>query len=238
MILGVVVLNLLVRGWSNIEAPVKPEEVRDLFIDVIYSDRLANSTVAEDSNTAINPTIVRSRLVNIDWDILAMTGDPPESEIVGGDVLLLNLFEDSSFTANLDHWEARSENNFTWIGHIEGDKGSQVTIVVQDDVMVSNIRVSGESYQVRYMGEDAHVIREIDERFFPPEGEPISVDNPSQAIEPFLSTADGEGAQAANDGSTLDVMVVFTPAARAAAGGTAAMNALINLAVAERFDPF
>jgi len=113
-----------------------------------------------------------------------------------------------------------------------------VTIVVQDDVMVSNIRVSGESYQVRYMGEDAHVIREIDERFFPPEGESISVDNPSQAIEPFLSTADGEGAQAADDGSTLDVMVVFTPAARAAAGGTAAMNALINLAIAERFDPF
>lgn len=170
MILGVVVLNLLVRGWSNIEAPVKPEEVRDLFIDVIYSDRLANSTVAEDSNTAINPTIVRSRLVNIDWDILAKTGDPPESEIVGGDVLLLNLFEDSSFTANLDHWEARSENNFTWIGHIEGAKGSQVTIVVQDDIMVSNIRVSGESYQVRYMGEDAHVIREIDERLFPPRG--------------------------------------------------------------------
>ena len=41
------------------------------------------------------------------------------------------------------------------------------------------------------------------------------------------------GITAADDGLTFDVMVVYTPAARAGAGGTTAMNALINLAVAE-----
>jgi len=233
MILGVVVLMLLGIGWGNIEAPVKPEEDRDLFIDAVGSDILANYATAGDSEAPIDSTIVRSRSVYIDWDILAMTGDFPESDTVVSDVLSLNLFEDTAFTANLDHWEARSENNFTWIGHIDEDEGSQVTIVVQDDVMVGNFRVSGESYQVRYMGEDVHVIREIDEGFFPPEGEPIPVDNPSQANEPFLSTAEDQGETAADSGSTLDVMVVYTPAARSAAGGITAMNALINLAVTE-----
>ena len=41
------------------------------------------------------------------------------------------------------------------------------------------------------------------------------------------------GITAADDGSTFDVIVVYTPSARAAAGGTAAMNALINLAAAK-----
>jgi len=226
-------LMLLGIGWGNIEAPVSGEEGMALFIDVLDSDVLANYATAGDSEAPIDPTIVRSRLVNINWDILAMTGYPPESEIVGGDVLLLNLFEDSSFTANLDHWEVRSGNNFTWIGHIEGAEDSQLTLVVEDGVLVGNIRVSGESYQVRYMGEGVHVIREIDERFFPPEGEPIPDDNPSQANEPLLSSAEVQGDTAADDGSTLDVMVVYTPAARLAEGGTTAMKALINLAIVE-----
>ena len=39
--------------------------------------------------------------------------------------------------------------------------------------------------------------------------------------------------ETSDDGSIIDVMVVYTPAARDAEGGTAAMDALINLAVEE-----
>jgi len=233
MIPGVVVLMLLGIGWGNIEAPVKLEEGRDLFNDVVDSDVLANAAIAEDSEAPIDPTIVRSRLVNIAWDILTVAEDSSRSKIISSDVLLLNLFEDRSITAKFDNGQARSENHFIWNGHIEGIEESQVTIVVQDDVMVGNIRASGESYQVRYMGEGVHVIREIDERFFPSEGEPISVDNPSQGFDSFLSPAELQGETGADSGFTLDVMVVYTPAARLAAGGTTAMMALADLVLAE-----
>ena len=219
-ILGVVLLVLLGMGWGNITAPVNGKDGLGLFIDV------ANSTIAEDSEAAIKPTIVRSRLVKIDWDILAVAEDSTGRKIFRGGVLLLNLFEDRSYTAHLYHGQASSENHFIWTGHIEGDTRSQVTLVVQDDVMVGNIRVSGDLYQVRYIGGGVHVIREIDERYFPPEAEPIPVDNPPSAGEDRSGTA-------ADDGSTLDVMVVYTERARKQAGGTAAMNALINLAVTE-----
>ena len=45
--------------------------------------------------------------------------------------------------------------------------------------------------------------------------------------------SDQEGDVAGDNGSVIDVMAVYTPAARSAAGGTAAMNALVDLAVTE-----
>jgi len=219
-IMGVVLLALLGMGWGNITALVYGEEGRGLFVEV------ADPTIAKDSVAAFNPTIIRSRIVKIDWDILAVAEDSSRRKISAGNVLLLNLFDDTSLTARLYHGQARSEEHFIWTGHVEGDRGSQVTMVVQDGVMVGNIRVSGEFYQVRYLGGGVHVIYEIDETKFPPAGEPIPVRNPPSLVEDKIGAA-------VDDGSTLDVMVVYTPAARAAAGSTTAMNALINLAITE-----
>ena len=110
---------------------------------------------------------------------------------------------------------------------LTGVERSQVTLVVEDGVIVGNVRVEDSYFQVRYVGADLHVIQQIDESRFPPDGGPIPVYVPAQGA------IQGLGIAAADNGSTFDVMVVYTPAARAAAGGTTAMNALINLAVAE-----
>jgi hypothetical protein len=94
--------------------------------------------------------------------------------------------------------------------------------------MAGNIRLPGAYFQVRYVGaDDLYSIRQIDESRFPPGGAPLSVDTARS------KTAEDSGITATDNGSTFDVMVVYTPAARAAAGGTIAMQALINLAVAE-----
>jgi len=36
---------------------------------------VADPTIAKDSEAAVDPTIIRSRLVKIDWDILAVAED-------------------------------------------------------------------------------------------------------------------------------------------------------------------
>jgi peptidyl-Asp metalloendopeptidase len=143
------------------------------------------------------------------------------------DRLVLNLFDDAIFNTVLDHREVRSTKHFTWSGYIEGFQRSQVTLVVEDGVMVGNIRVRDSHFQVRYVGADVHVVHQIDGSRFPPDGEPIPVSLPAREVVPDF------GITAPDDGSTLDVMVVYTTAARAAAGGTTAIRALINLAVAE-----
>ena len=141
--------------------------------------------------------------------------------------IVLNLFDDVTLNTVLDRWEDRSTASFNWVGHIQDVPRSQVTLVVEDGVMVGNIRVADSYFQIRYVGAGLHVVQQISESGFPPDGEPI----------PVYLTAGGTGPDftitAPDDGSTFDVMVVYTPAARAAAGGITAMNALINLAAAE-----
>jgi hypothetical protein len=186
----------------------------------------ATAKMAQDNDAAIDPTIFRSRFVSINWDVLRPSGESLPRAAADQSIVLLNLFADVSLQATLDEREIRSAESFTWQGHVSDDPSSQVMLVVENGVMAGNIRFSDSYFQVRYAGGDLHVIRQIDESLFPPDGEPIPVDLP-------YSTAEDLGMAAADDGSTFDVLVVYTPAARAAAGDTSAMNALIQLAVSE-----
>jgi hypothetical protein len=195
-------------------------EIQRLFLNPPYY------TTAQDKDAAVDPTIVRSRFVNVNWNALKPSDALSQGAAPDQGVLVLDLFPDVSLRAVLGKRHARSNESFTWEGHAEGDPGSQITLVVENGVILGNIRVANAYFQVRYAGAGLHVVRQIDESLFPPEGEPIPVDLP-------YSTAEDLGMAAADDGSTFDVMVVYTPAARAAAGGTAAMNALIQLAVSE-----
>ena len=125
--LQVVLLAVLVIVWGNTTAPAKEVKGRGLFVD------LAVHATAKDSETEFDPTIVRSRLVKIDWEKLAVTEDSSGRKIIGEDALWLNLFADRSLDARFYRGQARSKKHFTWRGHVKGDKGSQVTMVVQED---------------------------------------------------------------------------------------------------------
>jgi hypothetical protein len=83
----------------------------------------------------------------------------------------------------------------------------------------------GGAYRVRFDGA-AEVVEQLDEDEFPENGCFEEVPAPA---------ADAAEAPVANaeDGSVIDVLVVYTPAARAAAGGAAGMQSLIATAVAE-----
>ena len=173
-----------------------------------------------------NPSIVRTRYVLPDFDLLSpdTTGDTT-------DLVLLNLFDDTSYVAQRDHVAGRRAGNYTWHGTIQDVENSRVTLVIRNDqVMVGNIVLPGAVYQVRYVGDDVHAIYQIDEGGLPPHADPIPVGSPGEeeATSTSLVTA-----ETPDDGSIIDVMVVYTPAARQAEGGTVAMEALIALAVDE-----
>jgi hypothetical protein len=182
---------------------------------------------ADDREAAVDPTIFRSRLVKLHPGTAALYGSQFKADPGSAEVMVLNLFDEVTVKAVIEQREVRSPTSVTSIGHVQGVPGSSVTLVMEDGVMAGNIRTSDGYYQVRYVAGDLHAVRQIDETRYPREGDPIAVQLPR------TDALAEQRAVTADDGTRFDVMVVYTPASRAAAGGTAAMNALINLAVAE-----
>lgn len=166
---------------------------------------------------------VRACNVDVHFDALGAAWAKP------GDVLELNLFNDVSFKAVLKKVNKVSPNGFAYVGRLRGIALSSVNLVVEDGLMAANIVFPGGAYQVRYAGNGVHVVYKVDQSAYPPEAEPIPVVLHADAGADKASA----DALAFDDGSQIDVLVVYTKAALKAAGGKKAMKTLINLAVSE-----
>ncbi len=182
---------------------------------------------ADDPEVAQLQTAVRSRAVEIDAVTL--------NALATGRPIALNLFDDVSFVASL--WTTgRAGTSETWRGSIEGEPASSVTLVRRDDLVAASIRVPGTgTFRIRPVGAGVHIVEQIDEAAQLPCGfgaqQAIRVEN---AVDP----AAGGAAAASGAPPVIDVMVVYTPIARSAAGGTAAIETLIDLFVAETNDAY
>jgi hypothetical protein len=159
-------------------------------------------------------TTIRQRFVYVETGLLSTN-----------DQIFLNLFEDVSFVATLARVEKLSKGGIAWIGHIDSVQESEVTLISRGNQMAANIVLPGAFYQVRYAGKGVHVIKEIDQSKFPPEAHSIPVETEPSAEQWWGANAD--------DGSSIDVLVVYTEAAKNTVGGQTAMENLIDLAVTE-----
>jgi peptidyl-Asp metalloendopeptidase len=144
----------------------------------------------------------------------------------------LDLFEDVSFTVDLDHVEQQSGNNLAWSGKVRGAPLGSATFVRSGDLLTGSVtRGDGKIYQVRTDDDGTQWAVEIDQSKFPGSDEIGLPFSP-----PVVETASPLGSDlvaAADDGSTIDVMVVYTPGARQSVGGTTQMSQLVQLGIAE-----
>ena len=168
-------------------------------------------------------TVQRSRAVTVDLSAFAAPRGP------GAAALTLNLFDDANYTAVRDN-VSQAAGAVTWLGHLAGIADSQVTLAVGGGQMVGTISRPGALYQVRYAGAGVHRIVQIDPTRYPAEHPPgFDAGGPV----PDLSTKPATAPQPQDVTGLIDVLVVWTPAAEAAAGGSATMSNLVNLAIAE-----
>ena len=202
MLISYTVLSIVFIAFSY-QGVLAGGPVKKLFIDAPISDEI----IAKQEQAMLNLTIVRSRYVKISFDYLARKDGSG-----GEDTIILNLFDDVSLTAVKERFESRElGNRYTWFGRIEGMDHSQVIIVVENGSMAANITLPDGNYQVRSDGNGIHAIYKIDQSAFPDEAPPTPVDvEPKDTSEPSSSIN-------ADDGSTIDVMVVYT--SDAASGG-------------------
>lgn len=148
------------------------------------------------------------------------------SGFAGARSMSLQLFPDTRVEVVRDDLRT-TKYGTVWAGRIPGDPASSVTFVIRETVVVGNIFTgNGRIFELRYGGNGVHTIREIDQSKFTPDadGEPLPPRKPR--IDPQADAC------ASTDPATdIDVMVVYTDDARAAAGGTEAMEAEIVLYV-------
>ena len=213
------------KSWSRgVQLIVVGVAVLFLFPAMVFADTSAGELfvdprIPQDTDQVeSDPTVVRSRFVWVDIDRLGVDDAPGAVPDV-----IFNFFDGVSHPAIKERVERRGLEDYTWFGYVDGNALSQATIVVDGDDVVANIAVEGKFYQVRPVGDGLHAIREIDQSAFPDEIPPIPVDAPGDRV---LDIPPAEQ----DDGSTIDVMVVYTPAAAAA---SANINAEIQLAVDE-----
>jgi len=172
---------------------------------------------------------IRRRPVTVKTELL---GEPDGGDAQEGQSLLMNLFPDIQVVALPLEITSPAPGKLTWTGFIPGYPGSTVILVRSDEALAGSIRLDGRLFLLTYAGHDLHLLSELSAY------EPFEEHLPLP-VQPAGLEAQRGGATVsrvdigADDGSTIDVLVVYTPAARNSRGGTAGIKALIELAIAE-----
>jgi hypothetical protein len=174
--------------------------------------------------------VMRSRPVFIDIKLLTPVPATVARAAASEQRLSLNLFDDLVMTAEADQVTS-TPRGVSWVGRLLGIEQGQAVIVVSDGVVSGNISTPAARYHIRFVENGIYEVQEIDTSLFPgdhPPAGPLRV-TPGAAS----NTLPARARLQADDGLVIDVMVAYSATARAAAGGIAAMQSLIDLAVAE-----
>jgi hypothetical protein len=166
---------------------------------------------------------VRSRPVTARVDLLTHEDGSPR--LLAGQRIGLNLFDDATFTATIAEVTRHASFGQTWSGRLDGVDLGHVVLAAHGGALVGVVTMPGAIYRIGYAPDGTQVVEQIDPATLPGELDPVTP--------PALAGAAADlSVVAADSASQIDVMVVYTANARAAAGGTSAMLAEVALAVA------
>ena len=231
-VLVAAVPGLLAGLAAGVEAQRAPARAGGLFL------ALDPGPAAAAALRPPGPGSARERLVRVDLSRLesarvgaAGGGAPP--------VLRFNLFDDVRFAAVVERTTPTSAG-YSLSGRLDGAEGT-MSLVVRDGVVAGSVFAPGGTYEIRPAGDDVHVIRQVDpaarQRLAndwllpPPAPRPAAARaEPIGAPDPVPLRAADAGPE---DGSRIDVLVVYTRKARAAYGGARGISALIDHFVAQ-----
>jgi hypothetical protein len=174
--------------------------------------------------------IRRSRTVLVDQSVLT-------APVEGVRKVGLDLFPDANFEVE----EMRSEwtndgATFVWAGRIAGMSRGQVVLAATGDVVSANITTDENVfYWIRPDGDGAQILQEVQPQLGQLRDDKVLVhlDPSDTAPEPSYPSLPLKMTERAAANTQIDVLVAYTQAARAAAGGTATIQNNIQLAVAE-----
>jgi hypothetical protein len=229
-VVGWSALAVLAFAWSG--SPVFAQAPNALFSDERTAPVGLAAAPAQGSG---NPMVRRSRTAAINLQML--TAPAPARPVSGWAAAAaptaarsvdLNLFSDVNLVALFDHMEiVPTANGAAWVGKVAGSEDSQVILALADGVLAGVINLPDRMFSVRRQPDGTYLIAEINRAAMPP----IDSDPPQP---PAASVAANAPVTApADSGDTFDLLLYYTTTVKNAAGGTAAINALLTATIAQ-----
>ncbi len=141
--------------------------------------------------------------------------------------VLLNI-DSHRWVAQLDRVDDDAHGYRSWVGTIDGIAGSYVVFTERDGVVSGLIDTFSTVYRLRTIIAGSYLLEQLDPGGFRPELAPI----PDRGS--TFRSEDGSAAAGVNDdGGTLDVLLLYTPQARAQAGGIPQIQALASQLISD-----
>ena len=160
---------------------------------------------------------VRSRAARINLNLLGGL----DGSLAPVQRLRLNLFPGVAFTSTLECFEETGSGS-SWSGTVGGTGFGDVTLASVNGFVSGRASAFGQFYAIRGRGETV-TISEIDEDLLPEPDDAVSAPAADAGTSnPFVS---------ADDGSVIDIGVIYSADAERAAGGEDAIRADIHVAV-------
>ena len=154
--------------------------------------------------------------------------------------LVLNLFDNLSVTAIADRVKRGKGTDFNWAGRIEGKQPGRAVLIVRKNKLYGNVRVGTKLYPIRPAGAGKQFVSEIDTSKLPDEGDDTK-GSPVGPAGPNDSGSDSDVGlhHGSHVNELINVMVVYTPEAKAAATAAGSdIEAEIELVVDETNDTY
>ncbi len=175
----------------------------------------------------VSPAIRRGRYARVRFEQLghlqfAMTYT--ESIATVSRRVKLNLFSDVTLIAILDRVVRNESGSYSWIGHLDGIALSQVILTVRGNQMFGSINYPGGVFEINQVDKEIHAIYEVNQSVLQED----RTDAVTSNTPPNPETPNGP---MTDNGSVIDVLVVYTDDARAAAGGRTQIETLIDQAI-------
>ncbi len=161
-------------------------------------------------------------------DTLSARAVAVDLSALAADALDLDVEPGVTLRAEIDRRSVNPDGSESWSGHIVDSPWSAATFVRAGAVLQGSVRTLDAAYSIEPIANTPfHVVRQVDPSALGLELPPLVANLPPQL-------ADDTPPAPADDGATFDVLVVYTAAARTAAGGSdAAVLARINLGITE-----
>ncbi|WP_299181373.1 reprolysin-like metallopeptidase [uncultured Neptuniibacter sp.] len=116
-----------------------------------------------------------------------------------------------------------------WSGSVEGESDSSALITQHGKALAGVIRFAGRVFKIQQVSEEIHMLMEVTPNEPYPESDPIESDGLAAT-----GSSTGEATdQASDDGSQIDVMIVYSTDTKQRYGGLDGVNAHIALAITE-----
>ncbi|MBD2019317.1 hypothetical protein H6F43_03855 [Leptolyngbya sp. FACHB-36] len=200
-----ILVLFLAQGSVPAQAQVQQEPFPNLFSFVAEENLLSNEQTTRLKSYQSDPTAAAISVVRIEVDLLRTE-----------ERANLNLAKNLDVPLDTIHIEERTPQSYSWFGRNSATE-ERAILTIQDNVIIGAIDTNRQAYEIRPLGDDLHVLIQINEAALPEDHPPDFQKIENQLNQESVleqSQEVSEDAERRDDGSIITVLVAYTHTAK------------------------